>query len=675
MPGAKGSGPKAKVSLAGRGKALSSILEPLDTQSAPSATKVIFTIGPACQDVDTLAELIENGGTCARVDLTWGSLQFHQQSLRNLAKAMLKTRRLCAVMVDTLGREIFIRREYEIGEDGWPKHGSSVTIGKGDIITLTTNPNAVQTDTIFPVNYEKLPDMVQQGDQLYIGRYLVTGADAASLYLEVQSRSGTDIKCIAHNDAAKLDGLLTVYHMERSTKGISNKANEQPLFSQLDTDSLRALAAEFDFDFLSLSYTRSTEDVAEARKFLNSIGLDACRIIAKLDAKQSLANFRGILNSADGIMLSRGNLGLDCLPEKVTVIQKNVTTSCNLVGKPCIVTRIVDTMVSAPRPTRAEATDVANAVLDGADCLMLGAETLRGINPVNAIKTVVSCCHAAEVEFDHASHFEYLMSEAVKAQEGGIAVPGGPDPDTPETPEGSGHGGSHFGALGGVSSGRHNSSAAAAANLAASASHANLSTSLRAMTRTAPSSANLASSQSTLGGLSEDSGKHHMSFLAKLEALASSSVRAAEKAGAKLIIVFTDTGLTSALVAKYRPSVPILTLVIPRLVNENLSWKIVGRHVARQCLLTRGLVPMLAAPSPDGEQVLRDAVQAATSRRLLGPGDLAICVEKISGDYCIKMVSVDPSGDGVQDASTDTGAHGRLPQSSPLLHTNTLLRR
>lgn len=170
------------------------------------------------------------------------------------------------------------------------------------------------------------------------------------------------------------------------------------------------------------------------------------------------------------------------------------------------------------------------------------------------------------------------------------------------------------------------------------------------------------------GGNADEGWRHNMSFLAKLEALASSSVRAAEKAAAKLIIVFTDTGLTSALVAKYRPSVPILTLVIPRLVNEDLRWKIVGRHVARQCLLTRGLVPMLAAPSPDGEQVLRDAVQAATSRGLLGPGDHAVCVEKISGDYCIKMVSVDASGAGVQDAGT-------VPHTSPLIRTSTLLDR
>jgi pyruvate kinase len=142
----------------------------------------------------------------------------------------------------------------------------------------------------------------------------------------------------------------------------------------------------------------------------------------------------------------------------------------------------------------------------------------------------------------------------------------------------------------------------------------------------------------------ESSHRLHQSFLAKLEAIASSAVRAAEKADAKLLIVFTDTGLTASLVAKYRPSVPILTLVVPRLVNENMCWRVLGRGVARQCQIIRGLVPMLAAPSQDGERVLRDTIAAAADRGLLKAGDHAVCVEKISGDYCIKMVSVDESG-------------------------------
>ena len=136
-------------------------------------------------------------------------------------------------------------------------------------------------------------------------------------------------------------------------------------------------------------------------------------------------------------------------------------------------------------------------------------------------------------------------------------------------------------------------------------------------------------------------------MLTKLEAVTSSAVRAAEKASAKLIIVFTDTGLTASLVAKYRPNVPILTLVVPRLVNDNMKWRLTGKNVAKQCLLTRGLVPMLAIPSPDGGKVLQDAIAAAVSMNLVKPYDHVVCVEKVHGDYCIKMVSVDAAGRGI----------------------------
>lgn len=159
--------------------------------------------------------------------------------------------------------------------------------------------------------------------------------------------------------------------------------------------------------------------------------------------------------------------------------------------------------------------------------------------------------------------------------------------------------------------------------------------------------------------------RSHQTFLAKLEAIASSSVRAAEKVAAKLIVVFTDTGLTASLVAKYRPSVPILTLVVPRLVNDSMSWKILGKGVARQCQIIRGLVPMLAAPSPDGERVLRDTIRAAADQGLLGAGDHAVCVEKISGDYCIKMVSVDESGRDLQTQQL----HVHEASSRPMLVT------
>jgi len=228
-------------------------------------------------------------------------------------------------------------------------------------------------------------------------------------------------------------------------------------------------------------------------------------VIAKVETRQALLAFRSILSAADGVMLSRGNLGLDCLPEKMATIQKNATLTCNMVGreglarvegrgwashpahlranppplilhplqvgKVCILTRICDTMVNAPRPTRAEATDVANAVLDGVDALLLGAETLRGCNPVTTVQTVLACCQAAEAVFDHAHHFEYLMREAQKAEESGIFVPGGVD----SSPEASTHG--SYSHLPGAASGK-----AESARIAQSGSAANLATQVAAMT-------------------------------------------------------------------------------------------------------------------------------------------------------------------------------------------------
>ena len=227
---------------------------------------------------------------------------------------MLKTRRLCAVMLDTLGREVFVRRSADVTEDGWLTQKGEVEVARGGKVTLTVDENAKQTNKIFPVNYNRLPgarcgyfillqrhsaastlyvlaqctvgtagshaiqqpdscrvtsccckwenkqiafaEMMVEGDQLYIGRYLVTGADAASLYLEVKSKTDTEVECVALNDAS-LSGLLTVFHMERNVAGIVNKQNEQPLFAPSDTDYIEKLSKEFDVDFLSLSYCRT----------------------------------------------------------------------------------------------------------------------------------------------------------------------------------------------------------------------------------------------------------------------------------------------------------------------------------------------------------------------------------------------------------------------------------
>ena len=210
---------------------------------------------------------------------------------------------------------------------------------------------------------------------------------------------------------------------------------------------------------------------------IRNFSIAVWQVVAKLERIGALRNFNSILAVADAIILSRACLGLDVPVEKIALIQKMVLMKCNLAGKPVIITRVMDSMTSNPRPTRAEATDVANIVLDGADGILLGAETLRGENCALAVRTILSICKEAEKVFPYDDHFRKVM-DLVEAE----------DVMTPS------------------------------------------------------------------------------------EALASSAVRSSMKCGASMIIVFTETGTTARLLSKYRPAVPILSIIIPHLKTKKLKW-------------------------------------------------------------------------------------------------------
>ncbi|GIL75743.1 hypothetical protein Vretimale_15284 [Volvox reticuliferus] len=645
---------------------LTSILVPEDGATF-TGTKVVCTVGPSCQDVETMCEMLNAGVVGCRVDLTWGPLDFHRKSLHNLQLAMRKSRRLCCTMVDTLGRELMIRRQVKIGEDGWPIHEESFTVAAGQQVIITTRTDVEASSSVLPITYSKFTEMAVKGDTVYIGRYLVCGADSASLYLEVVDVQGDDVVCVAKNDAV-LDGLLTVFHAERSSEGLSNVQNDLPLLSDYDKECLHILAQDFEIDFLSLSYTRSADDVREARRFLDSIGMSNTKILAKLESRQSLLNFQGILNEADGIIISRGNLGLDCVPEKMALVQKTLVQACNLVGKPVLMTRVVDTMINTPRPTRAEATDVANAVLDGVDGILLGAETLRGRYPCETVTTICSISRAAEKVFDHHYHYEHLMEVALDVgQMGGDrhGAPGDSDEDGATTPmaglaqnEANGNSanspsrGSSFRGSGMRGHG-HGLRRDDSWNSVTSAGAHHQLPSLGVAAKTMARFSQVASTGSLAGlgyGRQDVTGAayHRAPYISKLESIASSAVRAADRVGASLIVVYTHTGKTAQLVAKYRPNMPILTLVVPHLVSDQLKWKLEGRSSARQCLISRSLLPVLAAPSPSGDQLLHEAVVMASRVGLVKPHDHVVCVQRIHDDFCVKIISVDELGAGIK---------------------------
>ncbi|GBF87464.1 pyruvate kinase [Raphidocelis subcapitata] len=635
---------------------LGTILEPAVHDTRHSATKVVATIGPSCQSVDMLVKLLEDGMSAARVDLTWGPIEYHRRSLDNLQEAMRRTRKLCAIMLDTLGREVMIRRPFRIDDDGWPTQaGQEIEVKAGQRLTLTTR-DLDCTSTELPVTYPRFADMAEPGDDIYLGRYLVSGADTASLYLKVEDVvGGTDVICTAQNGAL-LDGLLTVFHVERSSDSLENMQNDQPLLSDYDKECLASLGQTYEIDFVSLSYTRSSEDVLEAREFLDSVGLGATKIFAKLESRQSLLNFKGTLNAADGVIISRGNLGLDCLPEKMALIQKSLIQTCNLVGKPVLITRVMDTMAVTPRPTRAEATDVANAVLDGVDGFLLGQETLRGGYPREAVQTITLISKQAEKVFDHHYHFDHLMDTA---QEEDVWDPPGTTPPGAASPlEGSS---GDLQTLDGANSlateptqltlATGNGHAAAQPKRSmhrthSSESFSSLTLAVKAMTRFGPSS------RIGLDGMNHSDSAQQLyqgsPYLSKIDSIASSAVRAADKVKASLIVVYTHTGRTAQLVAKYRPPMPILTLVVPRLVSDSLHWRLEGRHNARQCMLTRGLLPILATPSPSGDAILDEAVACAARMGIVHPQDHVVAVQRVHADYCVKIISVDAGGCAIE---------------------------
>lgn len=603
------------------------------THTRTQIIAVVITVGPACQSVEALCELLETGVTCARIDLTWAPIDYHRHSLQNLVEAMRRTRRLCAVMLDSLGREIMVKRKYGVDETGWPGIFEQLRISAGQQVIITSDMDAECTSTVFPVTYAKFPAMCQPGDSIFVGRYLVTGAEDSSLFMEVTDVNDTEVTCLAKNNAV-LDGLLTIFHQERSAQGLSNLQNDLPCLTDFDRQAIQVLASEFEIDFVSLSYCRSVEDISEAREFLTSIGADHTKVLAKCESRQSLMNFRSLALASDGIIISRGNLGLDVQAEKMAMVQKAMASTCAVLGKPALITRVCDSMVGIPRPTRAEATDIANAVLDGVDGILLGAETYRGKYGLETVKTTVAICREAEKVFDHDNHFEHLAVEsdyALFATENAtaIATDGSPQPASAQDPE------VPRGKLGRSLS---QLSLMSEANIGYAFSSANLSTLVR--------------HNSGKGSLLQSAGQFHVSYAMKLESIAAAAVKTADKVGAALIVVVTHTGKTAALVAKYRPSQPIMTLVVPYLKREGMKWVLEGRSSARQALITYGLMPVLAAPTPSssaGEGLIEEAVLMAARNEVVKPNDHVVVVSRSSNDeFLIKVVSVDERGAGIK---------------------------
>ena len=549
----------------------------------------------------------------ARFDFSCFDEAYHQETLDNLKAACANVRKLCAVMLDTRGAEITVSKDPNL----------EIALVAGQTLVLTTDLRVPPSTQALPVSYEGLPSVVKPGDSIFVGQYLFTGSETSSVYLRVISTDATTVTCEARNSAT-LGGLMLTVHLE-------NVLTRIPNLPEHDVAAIRGWGARNAIDFLSLSFTTSAADVHAARALLAECGLGDTHVMAKVENKEGLVALAEIADVADGIILSRGNLGVDLPPEKLFKAQKLAVATCADRGKPCVITRVLDSMTDAPRPTRAEATDVANAVLDGCDGFLLGAETLRGAFPGETVRVVLSIAHEAECVFNSSRYYKRL-------------------------------------------------------------------------------------NQRTGGPLKEFS---------HVESLASSAVRAADKVAARLLVVFTQTGRAARLVAKYRPTVPILCVVVPKLSTNGLQWRFTGlaqaralaspclcaaaaaaiscadahqddaasadaasvsvaMRQARQALIVRGLLPTLADPAESfssmrvlsGEEfnrygggMLGAVIHRAGGMGLVSPGDRVVVVQRLGDSATVKIVeysgnSTLPQVHSTMELGASAAAAGLAPASA-----------
>ncbi|KAK1311139.1 hypothetical protein QJS10_CPA08g01274 [Acorus calamus] len=300
----------------------------------------------------------------ARFDFSWLDSEYHQETLNNLRTAVKNVKKLCAVMLDTVGPELQICN----------KSGNPIELKADEHVTITSDLSKDSSSEVLPVNYADLSKTVKKGDTIFLGQYLFTGSESTSAWLEVVKTEGQDVVCLVKNSAT-IGGYVFTMHVSQ----------------------------------VHINLPTLTEADKKLRAFLDSQNLHDTQIFAKIENVEGLRHFDEILEEADGIILSRGNLGIDVPPEKVFLFQKRAVYNCNMAGKPAIITRVVDSMINNLRPTRAEATDVANAVLDGTDGILLGGETLRGTYPVDSIKTVGRICREAECVYNQYYHFKRIL--------------------------------------------------------------------------------------------------------------------------------------------------------------------------------------------------------------------------------------------------------------------------
>ncbi|XP_050369517.1 pyruvate kinase, cytosolic isozyme [Argentina anserina] len=488
-------------------------------------TKIVCTLGPASRSVPMVEKLLRAGMNVARFNFSHGSHEYHQETLNNLRAAMESTGILCAVMLDTKGPEI---------RTGFLKDAKPIQLKLGQEITISTDYSIKGDENMICMSYKKLAHDVKPGSMI-----LCADGTISFLALSCDREKGL-VRCRCENSA-----MLG----ERKNVNLPGVIVDLPTLTEKDKEDILKWGVPNKIDMIALSFVRKGSDLVEVRKLLGKHAKNIL-LMSKVENQEGVANFDDILANSDAFMVARGDLGMEIPIEKIFLAQKVMIYKCNIQGKPVVTaTQMLESMIKSPRPTRAEATDVANAVLDGTDCVMLSGETAAGAYPELAVRTMAKICLEAESTLHYGDVFKRIMDHS-------------PVPMSP------------------------------------------------------------------------------------LESLASSAVKTANSSKAALILVLTRGGSTAKLVAKYRPGMPILSVVVPEIKTDSFDWSCSDESPARHSLIFRGLVPVLSAGSSRAshaettEEALEFAIQHGKAKGLCKNGDAVVALHRDGNASVIKILTV-----------------------------------
>ncbi len=353
-------------------------------------TKIVCTLGPACDDEATLTAMCRAGMNVARLNFSHGVHEDHRRRIEMVKKVREALGMPIAIMLDTKGPEYRIKTFAD----------KKVTLREGDSYIFTTD-EIIGDETRVSVNYKELPRELEPGDTILLNNGL--------LNFRVEEIQGADIKC-----TVVIGGELS----DRKSMSFPGKVLKQVYLNEQDKSDL-LFGIENGIDYVACSFVSCKQDLMDIRSFMQEHGGSDVDLIAKIENQSGVDNIEEICSVCDGIMVARGDMGVEIPFEELPAIQKKLITKCRMLGKRVITaTEMLESMIHNPRPTRAEISDVANAVYDGTSAIMLSGETAAGKYPVESVKTMARIAETAEKSINYAVRFaeaEFKIKNTVDA--------------------------------------------------------------------------------------------------------------------------------------------------------------------------------------------------------------------------------------------------------------------